>query len=73
MAALVGDLPEVTMEPAVAGLIPGFDQAQADAVVADVAADLTIEAEAIEAGDPALLLGPDRAPAAAPARARAGR
>ena len=55
VAALVGDLPEVTMEPAVAGLIPGFDQAQADAVVADVAADLTIEAEAIEAGDHAVL------------------
>ncbi len=55
VAALVGELPEVTLDPAVAGLVPGFDQAQADALVADLAADLTIEAEAIEAGDDAVL------------------
>ena len=55
VAALVADLPEVSLDPAVAGLIPGFDQAEAEAAVADLAADLTIEAESIEAGDSSVL------------------
>ena len=55
VSALVAELPEVSLDPAVADLVPGFDQAQAEVVVADLAADLTIEAAALDAGDHAVL------------------
>jgi hypothetical protein len=69
VAALVGDLPEVSLDPAVAEVIPGFDRARAEALVADLAADLMIEAEAIDAGEaaalPSALTGPRLAAATA--------
>ncbi|MCB1027433.1 MAG: hypothetical protein KDB24_06690, partial [Microthrixaceae bacterium] len=62
VSALVGDVPAATLDPTVAELIPGFDQAQADALVVDLATDLVIEAESIDAQDaealPSALVGP---------------
>ena len=62
VSSLVGTPPKATLDPSVAELIPGFDQAQADQLVNDLAADLVIEAEAIDAGEPAplasALIGP---------------
>ncbi len=50
-------------------MIPGFDRARAEALVADLAADLMIEAEAIDAGEaaalPSALTGPRLAAATA--------
>ena len=51
VTALVQDLPDVGLDPDVADLIPGFDQAEAEAAFADLAADLLIEAEAVDSGD----------------------
>ncbi|MEZ5381627.1 MAG: hypothetical protein R2754_07500 [Microthrixaceae bacterium] len=69
VAALVGDLPDVGLDPDVASLIPGFDQAQAETVLSDLAANLLIEAEAIGSGDEsplaAALVGPRLAAARA--------
>lgn len=55
VSALVGDLPDADLDPAVTELIPGFDQPQADGLVTDLATDLVIEAEALEGGDPSPL------------------